>query len=245
MQSSSSISDSSTLFSKDSDAAIVATERWDNRTAMFRKPRKKKRRRGSKRRSSHSSADSTSDSDENSSDDESFDYRQWTKDRARMLEKERTKLIQQWKAEARAEAETMRKEEESNECCRSVVAQFHRLGNQLFRLSTLIEAFIGNLPLTIGAVAMAVVTLGVVWFKFAEEYLETCEPVHFHSSQCTFPEFPGCFYCDTTAKGYKVAIGFHYGCKILSGFLAMLVVAKILLATRVVMDEMSSPFWSR
>jgi hypothetical protein len=62
-----------------------------------------------------------------------------------------------------------------------------KLGNEMFRFATLVEAFIGNLPLTIGAVAMAVVTLGVVWFKFAEECLDTCEPVHFHSSQCTFP----------------------------------------------------------
>jgi hypothetical protein len=40
---------------------------------------------------------------------------------------------------------------------------------------------------------------------------------------------------------YKIAIAFHYSCKVISGLLAMLVVAKILLATRVVMDEMSSP----
>lgn len=40
---------------------------------------------------------------------------------------------------------------------------------------------------------------------------------------------------------YKVAIGFHYLCTVISGLLAMLVVAKILLATRVVIDEMSSP----
>jgi hypothetical protein len=241
--SSPSIGDSSTIFPKDSEAAISATEKWDNRTAqMFKNPKKKKyRRKSSKRKSADSAEDeSSSDSDPNSSEEE-FDYRQWTKERARMLEKERSKLIQQWKAEARAEAESMRKEEQSSHCWRLFAARFNELGNEMFRLSTLIEAFIGNLPLTIGAVAMAVVTLGVVWFKFAEEFLDSCEPVHFHSSQCTFPEFPGCFYCDTTATGYKIAIGFHYGCKIVSGFLALVVVAKIILATRVVMDEMSSP----
>ena len=54
-------------------------------------------------------------------------------------------------------------------------------------------------------------------------------------------EFPGCFYCDTSSFGHKVAIDFHYTCTVVSGLLAMLLVAKILLATRVVMDEMSSP----
>jgi hypothetical protein len=106
---------------------------------------------------------------------------------------------------------------------------------------TYIEAFIANLPLTIGAIAMAVVTLGVVWFKFAEETLASCEPVHFHSSQCTFPEFPGCFYCDTTVRMYKVAMYFHFGCKITAGLMSMAFLAKVLLATRVVLDEMSSP----
>jgi hypothetical protein len=71
-------------------------------------------------------------------------------------------------------------------------------------------------------------------------FIFLCE-VHFHSSQCSFPEFPGCFYCDKNATGYKIAIGFHYGCKVIAGLLSMLVVAKILLASRVVMDEMSSP----
>ena len=122
-----------------------------------------------------------------------------------------------------------------------MIAQFHIFQTKAYRTLTLVEAFIANLPLTIGAVAMAVVTLGVVWFKFAEENLDSCEPVHFHSSQCTFPEFPGCFYCDTSVRMYKVAVAFHWGCKVTAGFLAMTLVAKALLATRVVLDEMSSP----
>ena len=209
---------------------------------MDRKSRKKKYVRINSKNLLYS--DHSSESSQDSSDS-SFDYRKWTKKRARMLEKERAKLIEQWKVEAKAEAELLRKEEESNRwyrrLWRTIVDQLHNFGMKAFRCLTIVEKFIGNLPLTIGAVALAVVTLGVVWFKFAEEYLDTCEPVHFHSSQCTFPEFPGCFYCDTSSLGYEIAIGFHYTCTVVSGLLAMLLVSKILLATRVVMDEMSSP----
>jgi hypothetical protein len=103
------------------------------------------------------------------------------------------------------------------------------------------ETFIGNLPLTIGAVALAIVTLGCVWFKFAEEMLDSCTPVHYHSSQCSFPEFPGCFYCDTSDKAYKLAYGFHCGCSICAGLIVMLFFLKICIARKTVMDEMNSP----
>ena len=59
---------------------------------------------------------------------------------------------------------------------------------QLFIVFAWTESFIGNLPLTIGAIALASANLGVDWFKFAEENLSSCEPVHFHSKQCNFPE---------------------------------------------------------
>ncbi len=103
------------------------------------------------------------------------------------------------------------------------------------------EAFISNLPLTIGAVALAVVTLGVVWFKFAEEMMDSCVSVHFHSSQCTFPEFPGCFYCDTSVRWYKIAYGFHNACTGFAFVIAMLFLLKIIIARKVVIDEMNSP----
>eukprot|EP00557_Chaetoceros_sp_GSL56_P012176 CAMPEP_0176484188 /NCGR_PEP_ID=MMETSP0200_2-20121128/4321_1 /TAXON_ID=947934 /ORGANISM="Chaetoceros sp., Strain GSL56" /LENGTH=1370 /DNA_ID=CAMNT_0017880645 /DNA_START=72 /DNA_END=4187 /DNA_ORIENTATION=- len=104
------------------------------------------------------------------------------------------------------------------------------------------ETFIGNLPLTIGAIALAIVTLGVVWFKFAEVMLDTCKPVHFHSTQCNFPEFPGCFYCDTEVRGYKIAYAFHQACSALAGAIAFLFILKICIARRkVVIDEMNSP----
>ena len=218
------------------------TLRWDNRETT-RKTRKKKYRH---RNSKYSLKGDTECSPENSnSSDSDFDHRKWAKKRSRMLEKERSKLIEQWKAEAREEAELLRKEEEANRWYRRlgryISEQMQRFGVKTYRFLTLVEKFIGNLPLTIGAVALAIVTLGVVWFKFMEEYLDTCEPVHFHSSQCTFPEFPGCFYCDTSALAYRIAIGFHYTCNVISGLLATLLVAKIILATRVVIDEMSSP----
>ena len=237
-----SVTDSSAT--KPSTRMSETTVLWDNRTSTAaRKGRKKKYRKNSK----YASNSGTSSSSENSQDssDSDFDHRKWPKKTSRMFEKERAKLIVQWKAEARKEAELLRKEEEANRwyrrLWRKVSDQMRHYGVKTFRFLTSVESFIGNLPLTIGAVALAIVTLGVVWFKFAEEYLDTCERVHFHSSQCTFPEFPGCFYCDRSALGYRIAVGFHYTCTIIAGFLSMLLVAKILLATRVVIDEMSSP----
>lgn len=163
----------------------------------------------------------------------------------RILEKERSRLIAQWKAEALAEAEETRKEYEANrwdrklgECIESTCIPYLE---SWMKVWIKVETFIANLPLTIGAIALAIVTLGVVWFKFAEENLDSCQPVHFHSSQCTFPEFPGCFYCDKTVRMYKVALNFHFSCSIIAGILAVAFFAKVFLATRVVIDEMSSP----
>ena len=136
------------------------------------------------------------------SDSSSVDNRHWRKKRAKMLEKERIKLIDQWKAETRAEAERTRFEVENNRWYkrlgRSVNCHFDAYLNKAWKLLGLFEIFICNLPLTIGAVALAIVTLGVVWFKFAEENMDSCQPVHFHSSQCTFPEFPGMYSSNCT-----------------------------------------------
>ena len=71
--------------------------------------------------------------------------------------------------------------------------------------------------------------------------MESCEPVHFHSSQCTFPEFPGCFYCDKEARMYKLAYRFHMTCSFVAGLVASTFIAKLILARRVVFDELSSP----
>ena len=163
----------------------------------------------------------------------------------RMVRKERERLLSLWKEEHRREMEAIRKYEEEN-----------RWNNRLkrflaFRWSIVqgnwkkhisgFETFISNLPLTIGAVALAIATLGVVWFKFAEENLDSCIPVHYQSAQCTFPEFPGCFQCDIENKWYRRAVMFHYGCSILAGACALSFILKVILAFRVVVDEMSSP----
>jgi hypothetical protein len=71
--------------------------------------------------------------------------------------------------------------------------------------------------------------------------LDSCEPVHFHSSQCSFPEFPGCFYCDTNNKVYILALNFHWGCSAVAGLFALAFLCKLILARRVVFDELSSP----
>jgi hypothetical protein len=112
--------------------------------------------------------------------------------RASILEKEREKLIKQWRAEARAEDEAVRKREEENRWDRRVAryleSEFTRFMDKSFKFFAWGESFIANLPLTIGAIALALATLGVDWFKFTEENLDSCEPVHFHSAQCTYPE---------------------------------------------------------
>jgi hypothetical protein len=102
-----------------------------------------------------------------------------------LLEKERRKLFKQWKAEARAEAEAKRMFENENRW-------FRRFGRSMSRdvLKRIVwlETLFANMPLTIGSIAVANATLGVDWFKFTEESLASCRPVHFHSTQCTFPE---------------------------------------------------------
>ena len=161
------------------------------RSAATKSKKKSRKHRRRARRNSWEGA-----SDENSSSDSSpVDYRDWSKKGARMLARERTKLIDQWKAEARAETERVRKEVEMNRwyrrLSRSLEAHMKILLMHVMNFLGFVVIFISNLPITIGAVALAIVTLGVVWFKFAEENMDSCQPVHFHSSQCTFPEFPG------------------------------------------------------
>lgn len=217
------------------------TERWDN-TGQGRRNRKKDRKKRSRRHRYSQEYEEEGDLYRSSS---SSSYQTSSHRQMRILEKERSRLIAQWKAEALAEAEAARKEYEANRWDRKLgecmEASCTPLRSNCMKTWTKVETFISNLPLTIGAVALSVVTLGVVWFKFAEENLDSCQPVHFHSSQCTFPEFPGCFYCDTTATAYKVALNFHFTCSILAGLLAIAFLAKVFVATRVVLDEMSSP----
>ena len=162
-----------------------------------------------------------------------------------MLEEERSRLVAQWKAEARAEALASSRQREDEQWHRRfgryVDSEFGHILKGAYKVLCFLEAFICNLPLSIGAIAMAIATLGVVWYKFSEELLDSCEPVQFHSSQCSFPEFPGCFFCDVTDPYYQIAVNFHFTCSAVAGVLILGFILKLLLATQVVLDEMSSP----
>lgn len=100
--------------------------------------------------------------------------------------------MKQWRAEAREEEEKERykraKTRSSTRLMRLTGTVWKRCFECVFGLLTWCESFVANLPLTIGAIALAIANLGVNWFKFAEETMDSCEPVHFHSAQCTFPE---------------------------------------------------------
>ena len=204
------------------------------------------------------------------------------------LEKERETLLLQWKQELEEERQRLNQPfwiPIYEKLCQPYV-------ESIVSLLSLLEVFIANLPLTIGAVGLSWVTmgtlilllfydilsvlkpvvarrvltvcetyllpphflcmpwlfprtklliLGVVWFKFMEENTDACIPVHFYSSQCTFPEFPGCFRCDTDMDMYKLALGFHNICSAVAGVCCVLFFLKVLLAWRVVVDELSNP----
>lgn len=106
---------------------------------------------------------------------------------------------------------------------------------------TRLEVFICNMPLTIGAVGLGWVTQGVVWFKFMEENTHLCVPVRFNSPECTYPEFPGCFKCDTSAPLYLSIVTFHYFCHLVGFVCCLLFVLRAIFATRAVVDELSNP----
>ena len=103
------------------------------------------------------------------------------------------------------------------------------------------EVFLSNIPLTIGAVGLSWVTQGVVWFKFMEENIDSCTPVHFNSPACTFPEFPGCFDCDTANSVYRIVLTWHYFCHVVAGTCCFLFLLKVLLAWQLVVDELKNP----
>jgi hypothetical protein len=107
--------------------------------------------------------------------------------RAIALERERAKFIRQWKYEVRAEEEAARLEEAKSRWhrrfCRFIAVESRELVDSLTKAFLWTQEFFANLPLTIGAIALATANLGVDWFKFTEENLSACQPVHFHS--CT------------------------------------------------------------
>jgi hypothetical protein len=104
-----------------------------------------------------------------------------------------------------------------------------------------IELFISNMPALVGSLALAWCSLGVDWFKWYEETYDTCHPIHYHSTACVFPEFPGCYACDTDNYGYKLALHFHYCCSVISFVLCSFLLGKIMIAFPVVRDELANP----
>ena len=110
--------------------------------------------------------------------------------------------------------------------------------HQLF-IST--KLLICNLPLSSAAISFSIVLLGIVWLKWTQEILPSCKEVNFHSSQCTYPEFPGCYFCDEYNPWYRIAVQFHKVCSYIAGLSVLVFFAKAMVCWRVFMDEMSSP----
>lgn len=74
-----------------------------------------------------------------------------------------------------------------------------------------------------------------------EENIDSCTTVRFNSPSCTYPEFPGCFQCDTSNPIYRFVLTFHYFCHIVALTCCLLFLAKCIIAWRVVADELSNP----
>ncbi|KAL3779983.1 hypothetical protein HJC23_007082 [Cyclotella cryptica] len=114
-------------------------------------------------------------------------------------------------------------------------------GGILRRLVVTLKLLICNMPLSSSAISLSIVLLGTLWFKWAEEILSSCKEVTFHSSQCSLPEFPGCYFCDEFNHIFQLVSHFHLACSYLGGGSVMLFLAKAMLCWRSFIDEMSSP----
>jgi hypothetical protein len=171
---------------------------------------------------------------------------EWMDDYVQELEKEREVLIAQWKAEFESEHNThpgseMKQTESSIQ--RYVSSYTTPCWESVVALLSYAEVFISNMPMTIGAVGLSWVTMGVVWFKFTEEMLPQCVPTHYNSPQCTFLEFPGCFSGEGCHSSpiFRSALVFHYFCHIVAGTCCLMFLLKAVVAWRVVVDELSDP----
>ena len=86
-----------------------------------------------------------------------------------LLRRQRERLMSEWRKELKEQEEALRAEREFN----GWYNRMNRwLGEKCIKVGSYTanaEQFISNLPLAIGAIALAIVTLGIVWFKFAEE----------------------------------------------------------------------------
>ena len=172
------------------------------------------------------------------------------------LNSEREQLKEAWKAEFLEEEENesrrRRQQQNSNgrdgdsgssippvrESVRSIVAGC--FGSIVENLSYA-EVFVSNMPLTIGAVGLSWVTQGTVWFKCMEEFVDSCIPTHYFDPHCVYYEYPSCFACDTTNSTYRTALGFHLICHTVAAICCLLFFGKLMLAWKLVADELSNP----
>jgi hypothetical protein len=111
----------------------------------------------------------------------------------------------------------------------------------IYRILIFMKLFVCNLPLSFSGISFSIALLGILWLKYAKENLPSCKEVNFHSSQCAFPEFPGCYFCDEYNPTYRLAIRFHNICSYIAGISVLLFFVKAILCWRVFIDDMSSP----
>lgn len=224
---------------------ILRSEQLEGEEKSRKRNRKKAKRHRRKKKRNVRSGDSSQSSSTSSASVSSHNYQQWMQTRANLLENDRQQFLKQWRAEVRAEESANRKLKEENmlhkRCCRYVGIEAARLSSCLSNFFSWLEAFFANFPIMIGAVAYAFANLGQDWSKAIQERTGACQPVHFHSVQCTFPEFPGCFYCDTNSVAYKVSLDLHLFCSALAGLLAFTFLSKLIIARNVFLDELSNP----
>jgi hypothetical protein len=125
----------------------------------------KKKKKASTRPRRHHRRRDASDSSISTSSLSSVDH-QWFDKRARDLERQRAELFEQWKAEVKAEEEAKKREKEQNKWYRRLFrfcnVKLGGLPSNAYTFLVWLESFIANLPLTIGAIALALANLGVV-----------------------------------------------------------------------------------
>ena len=158
------------------------------------------------------------------------------------LEKEKNKMFTQWREEFEAERKAALWQ---NRMQREISEKLASLARQLKTLRIEAEICIGNLPLTIGAIALSWVMMGIVWFKFTEVAL-SCTPTSFWSNSCISREFPGCYYCsdDLSSSFLSIAHNFRRACNSFAKVLLFGVSTKFVLAWKIVHDDLSSPVTS-
>jgi hypothetical protein len=156
------------------------------------------------------------------------------------LEKE--KLIAQWREEFEAE---LKASKWYNPLYQLVGLMFATMERYSKRVRVEAEICIGNLPLTTGAIALSWVTMGNVWFNAVEEFF--CSPINFWSTPCIHHESPGCYDCNSSeigSKSLQIAHNFRDICSSLAIILIIAVVAKFVLAWKIVQDDLSNPVTS-